>query len=360
MDIKQATKAYESWLGRQMPLLPSDLLLKHRRMAEDPFSFLRATFYFWTVRWAEVCPQLAHTPLVLGVGDLHVENFGTWRDAEGRLVWGVNDFDEACELPFANDLVRLAASALLAVKENHLASASRAVCEAILEGYLAACQQGGRPIVLAERHVWLRELAKSKLRDPFPFWEKLQRWPTVDRLVPAEVKRCLRESMPEPDLPLRVVHRQAGLGSLGRRRFTALAEWRGGMLAREAKQLTTSAWYWQDSRPANRRPRYGEILSRAVRVADPFLKYRPPWLLRRLAPDCSRIELTALPQETAELKLLHAMGWETANIHLGTRGAGKKIQADLRKRPGKWLQKAAGAMVEATLADWKEWRSSQS
>jgi len=32
---------------------------------------------------------------VLAVGDLHVENFGTWRDAEGRLIWGVNDFDES-------------------------------------------------------------------------------------------------------------------------------------------------------------------------------------------------------------------------------------------------------------------------
>ena len=48
---------------------------------------------------------------LLCVGDLHVENFGVWRDAEGRLVWGVNDFDEACEAAFAGDLVRLLASA---------------------------------------------------------------------------------------------------------------------------------------------------------------------------------------------------------------------------------------------------------
>jgi hypothetical protein len=26
-------------------------------------------------------------PRVLGVGDIHLENFGTWRDAEGRMVW---------------------------------------------------------------------------------------------------------------------------------------------------------------------------------------------------------------------------------------------------------------------------------
>ncbi len=32
---------------------------------------------------------------VLAVGDLHVNSFGTWRDAEGRLCWGLDDFDEA-------------------------------------------------------------------------------------------------------------------------------------------------------------------------------------------------------------------------------------------------------------------------
>ena len=55
---------------------------------------------------------------MLGVGDLHVENFGTWRDAEGRLIWGINDFDEACPMPYTIDLVRLAASADLAIKRN--------------------------------------------------------------------------------------------------------------------------------------------------------------------------------------------------------------------------------------------------
>ena len=53
-------------------------------------------------------------PQVLCVGDLHLENFGTWRDADGRFVWGVNDFDEAAAMPFVLDLVRLATSIRLA------------------------------------------------------------------------------------------------------------------------------------------------------------------------------------------------------------------------------------------------------
>ena len=63
-----------------------------------------------------VCPDLANAPSVLAVGDIHLENFGTWRDAEGRLVWGVNDYDEAAEMPYILDLVRLAVSALASSK----------------------------------------------------------------------------------------------------------------------------------------------------------------------------------------------------------------------------------------------------
>ena len=77
-------------------------------MAQDALSFLCATFYRWAQLFPALCAKLARAPKVLGIGDLHVENYGTWRDAEGRLVWGINDFDEACPLPYTNDLVRLA------------------------------------------------------------------------------------------------------------------------------------------------------------------------------------------------------------------------------------------------------------
>jgi len=49
------------------------------------------------------------------------------------------------------------------------------------------------------------------------------------------------------------------------------------------------------------------------------------------------------------------MGWETANIHLGTRKA-RVLQDDLKKRPQGWLLRAAQKMQKAVLADWKEWQ----
>ena len=144
MKIQKATASYEAWLGKQLKILPADLEHKHRAMASDPFPFLRATFYRWMQVWEEVCEDASSAPMVLAVGDLHVENFGTWRDVEGRLTWGINDFDEVAEMPYTVDLVRLATSAHMAIKEAKLQIATRDACTAILEGYLKGLQSGPR------------------------------------------------------------------------------------------------------------------------------------------------------------------------------------------------------------------------
>lgn len=355
MDIKQATTAYEAWLGKQIPLIPADIKLKHQRMADGVFPFLRATFYRWTQLWPENCPELTNTPATLAVGDLHVENFGTWRDSEGRLIWGVNDFDEACEIPYAVDLVRLAVSALLAASETKTSCTPADACASILDGYTEGIQRDGKPFVLEELHHGLRSLALSDLRDPVRFWDKINRWPLADK-VPSNIKSILTGALPEPVSSYRIIHRQAGLGSLGRRRFTLVAQWRGGYIAREAKELVPSAWHWTDKKQSSKFF-YATAIAQAIRVSDPMVFARQQWLVRRLAPDCSRIELTQLPAKRDELKLLRAMGLETANIHLGTPGAAKKIAADLRKRPSRWLFNAARAMEWATIQDWKQWRA---
>ena len=164
---------------------------------------------------------------MLGVGDLHIENFGTWRDREGRLVWGVNDFDEAARIPYTNDLARLAASARLAFGEKRLLCNPDEACEAILAGYLKAATLGGSPFVLAERHGWLSSLAAGDLRDPAAFWQKLEDLSTLRAGLPPLVKTALCHALPEARLACRFVDRQARLGSLGRRHFVAVAEWRG-------------------------------------------------------------------------------------------------------------------------------------
>jgi uncharacterized protein (DUF2252 family) len=354
-SIARSTRDYEAWLASQVRVVKADLQAKHKLMAEDGFSFLRATFYRWAELFPALCPKLARAPRVLGVGDLHVENYGTWRDAEGRLAWGINDFDEACPLPYTNDLVRLATSACLAIEADELALGRGTACRAILEGYVAGLEGGGRAVVLSEHNRWLRDAVTSRLRDPTQFWQKLAARPVL-RDVPMEVRSLLDAALPEPRLELRMVYRQAGLGSLGRPRFTALAEWRGGKVAREAKALLPSAWLWAAGAAGGRRIYCDECVRRAVRAHDPFLRTHGAWILRRLSPYCSRIELRQMPRWRDEDKLLWTMGYELANVHLGTRGASARVRTDLRRHKPKWLRESAEAMADATLTDWKEWQ----
>ncbi len=354
MDIREASVTYERWLGQQLPVLRGDLDLKHRLMTADLFSFFRATFYRWAQLWPETCPESVSAPPVLSVGDLHVENFGTWRDAEGRLIWGINDFDEATVLPYTQDLVRLACSAQLAIRESRLTLSARAGCESIIEGYTESMRTGGGAAVLAERYRWLRELAIARLKDQRPYWEAMRGLRSASNRAQPRVRRLLEAAMPARGLELRFAHRQAGLGSLGRLRLVALANWRGGMVAREAKPLAGSAWNWAHG-GRTQRPRYAQIARGAVRVPDPTLAVHGEWLIRRLAPDCSRIRLASLPRGHDEARLLWMMGWETGNIHLGSPGQHRAILADLARRKNAWLPKAALRMGESVARDWRKW-----
>jgi hypothetical protein len=351
MKISKATDRYESWLGRHLRILDADLRLKHDQMRSAPFPFLRATYYRWAQTWAEICGEAARAPRALAVGDLHVENFGTWRDIEGRLVWGINDFDEAWRLPYTNDLIRLATSALLA----GMGCDRKAGVDAILAGYAESVEACGLPFVLAEHHPVLHRMATARLHDPEAYWTKLRALPELKSEAPAGVVKAIDRMMPERGLRWKTAHRVAGLGSLGRERYVCIADYRGGSVAREAKALAPSACVWAKQGKGTAPIQYQAILDRSVRIPDPFVRLQKRWIVRRLAPDCSRIELAALPQERDEIRLLHAMGWETANIHLGTLKA-SVLQADLKKRPRGWLIEAARRMQKGVLADFEDYR----
>ena len=356
MKVSKATRKFENWLGKRTPLVQTDLDLKHKLMREHPFTFLRATYYRWAQTWPDVCPELARAQIVLAVGDLHVENFGTWRDNEGRLVWGINDFDEAYPMSYANDLIRLAVSADLAIKSGHLKLSSACACKAILSGYIAGLRAGGVPFVLEENHKWLRHAATGELRNPSQFWAKMDRLATAAG-VPKSAKRALESILPGDQY--RTVHRVAGMGSLGGERFVALSTWKGGRIAREAKALAPSAYIWATDQKGSERILYEEIIESAVRDADPLVRVRGRWLLRRLSPDCSRIELTQLPKKVAEERLLWVMGFETANVHLGSESAVNDVRRDVSRRRPDWLHGAMKKMTDSVVEDYEDWCKSR-
>ena len=353
MDILRATADYEGWLGRFMPLVRADLTTKHRLMRAAPFPFMRATFYRWSQLWREHAGDAARARRVLSVGDLHVENFGTWRDTDGRLIWGINDFDEATSLPWTYDLARLAVSVFLAIDGDHLKVRRRSACSAILDGYAAALACGGQPFVLEEEHGWLRKIATAELRDPTVFWAKMSALPPA-RAIDRTAARAITAAMPARDLEIRFARRVAGLGSLGRPRFVGLAIWGGGLVAREAKALAPSAVTWSAG-AADRMLNYQRIINGVVRVPDPSVRVDGRWLVRRLAPHCTRIELSDLPRGSDEERLLNAMGFETGNVHLGTRGARQAIAKQLRALGRRWLDDLAGVLAREIQKEWNRW-----
>jgi len=361
MNVVKATRQFEAWLAKRTPVDQKDLRLKHANMKADVFMFLRATYYRWAQIWPEVCPELARAPHVLAVGDLHVENFGTWRDIEGRLIWGVNDFDEAWPMAYTIDLVRLAVSAHLAVEAGRLPLKREDICGTMLEGYCEAMQEKGCPYVLGEKHQWLRRIAEGELRDPVRFWQKIDALPTLKTECPVSAIDALQHLMPAPGIPFRLTHRTAGLGSLGHSRYVAIADWHGGLIAREAKALVPSSSHWAQTLDSKKNDGpteilYQTIINRAVRCPDPFVQLRGRWIVRRLGPHCSRIELASLRAPDTELRLLHAMGWETANIHLGTPPARKLVLRHLAKQKPRWLHHAAEVMLDAVRSDWEVWK----
>jgi len=355
-NIESVTANYEAWMRNCTTILRSDLQSKHEQMKETAFGFLRGTFYRWAQLWPSVCPNLCGAPKVLAVGDLHVNSFGTWRDAEGRLCWGVDDFDEAWPLAYTNDLVRLAASLKIVIDGGGLSIKLKDGCNAILDGYSNSLREGGCPIVLAEQEQKLGKLGVESFKPPANFWEKLNRLPAIRQPLAKDLKRALEKTLPKVGIEYKVVRRQAGLGSLGQERFVAIAMWEGGFIAREAKSTVPSACSWLSDQAGQHQSWYEKAISSAVRSSDPFQVIDGSWLIRRLSPDSNPIDIQTRPKHSDEGMLLTAMGSEAANVHLGTKSQTKKILKDLKMRKRGWLQNAAVDMAKVLEKDWKRYR----
>ena len=101
---------------------PAAFRAKYRKMARDPHAFYRGTAcLFYNDVTADEDPWADHGAERIWIhGDLHVENFGTYLNSDGRLIFDVNDFDEAYVGRFTWDLQRFAASLALVAWQKAL------------------------------------------------------------------------------------------------------------------------------------------------------------------------------------------------------------------------------------------------
>ena len=185
-----------------------------------------------------------------------------------------------------------------------------------------------------------------ELGDPRTFWPKLEAPPFIEEKLPKGARKALEAALPTPTPRYVVRDRTAGVGSLGRRRLVALAEVGGAPVAREAKARVPPATVWAGMKEAPATP---GLPLQVVRVPDPFFQIRRHWVVRRLSPDCHKINLGALRDEEEQEILLYwiTVGRETANVHLGS-GRKAALRRDVERRAADWLYDASERMAAAT------------
>jgi uncharacterized protein (DUF2252 family) len=224
---------------------PERLALKYRAMHGSALAFLRGTCHLFY----EALPAarvLQGAPAAWTCGDLHVENFGTFRGDNRLVYFDLNDFDEAVLAPCTWDLVRLLASIALAAREVGV-SAREA------RGLLTNCTQAYREALLGGKARWIeRAIAEGMVRELIVGLRRRTRKAFVaGRITARGARRAIRIDRVKT-LPLAagerarwrralqralvsryrdrefrihdVARRVAGTGSLGIARFVALAE----------------------------------------------------------------------------------------------------------------------------------------
>ena len=103
---------------------PERLTLKLAAIAAEPFAFFCGTNHLYA---ASLGSEIAlDAPITYVCGDLHVENFGSFKGDNGLVYFDLNDFDDALVAPFTVDVVRMLSSVLVAAHQYRLSEIGRA------------------------------------------------------------------------------------------------------------------------------------------------------------------------------------------------------------------------------------------
>jgi uncharacterized protein (DUF2252 family) len=243
---------------------PELLRLKVARMAASPFAFFRGTFHLFARdvldRANEALPALATAGAELDlVGDIHSENFGTFKAADGNVHYDVNDFDETTRGRPTFDVARLATSLFLAAREAGLGTGGAVpILLTFLQTYAAEVQRlvkkGGAGLDVAEASPSgeraVDEFVKEKAAAKRPaFIEALteadgprrrfvrgKQYYNLPDDQAAQARRLVEDYRRRPGAPAEpedyyavedVAGRVAGVGSMGRFRYAVLVAGKG-------------------------------------------------------------------------------------------------------------------------------------
>jgi uncharacterized protein (DUF2252 family) len=228
---------------------PQLVALKYQKMQADEsaFTFLRGTCHLFYEDWPTETPLNA-APLTWVCGDLHLENFGTYKGDDRLTYFDINDFDEVALAPCTWELARFLTSVLAAAQSLDLDEPSALkLCDRFLHSYTLALATGQAHTVERETATGMVKdlLVSLKQRDRKSFLDerttlkKGRRQLILDSkhsAIPIDEKNRLMDFMeqwrlqqsdPEFFKVLDLSHRSAGTGSLGIRRYALLVDGHG-------------------------------------------------------------------------------------------------------------------------------------
>ncbi len=388
MDIVSAIRQFNQ--GRE----PERLQLKYRKMRSDPFSFLRGSCHLFY----EQLPRsgvFKNAPPVWSCGDLHLENFGSYKGDNRLAYFDVNDFDEGILAPASWDVVRMLTSLRVGAHSIGLKQQdAQALCSAFLDGYGDALAQGKAYWVEHRTaHGLIRHLLDSlqdrqrkdwlDARTEFKGSNKSRvRRLKVDGQKALPVSDAQRASVvafmagfaKQQDKPgffqvLDVARRVAGTGSLGVDRYVVLVQGKGApdghyLLDLKAAQASSLAGRVKLKQPrwASEAHRIVEVQRRVQAVSMAFLQAVEmdgrPYVLRGLQPVEDRVSLDGARQARADIaQVIHSMGKLVAWGQLRSGGRQGSATADELidfAQGKKWqpkLLEAADTCARQTLAD---------
>lgn len=139
--MNPSTKAILDYNAGRAPLR---LQRKLTMLCNDPFAFFRGTapLFYASLKLSDT---LLNAPSVLACGDLHLENFGSYK-GENRLVYfDLNDFDEACIAPLTFELVRFVSSIFIAAKSLKISGREARELAALFIATYATTIQSTKP-----------------------------------------------------------------------------------------------------------------------------------------------------------------------------------------------------------------------
>jgi uncharacterized protein (DUF2252 family) len=355
MNVIREIRAYNA--GRD----PERLALKYRKMHGDAFAFLRGTCHLFYER----LPRggvFKSAPLTWVCGDLHLENFGSYKGDNRLVYFDVNDFDEAVLAPASWDLVRLLASLWVGADSISISrTETRGLCTALLDAYTSSLTLGKAYWVERETAQGLVRALLDGLRDRprARFLDASTRIKGTKRVLRVEGKKALpaaeaqrvaitdfmamfasAQSDPGFYKVLDVARRIGGTGSLGVDRYVILVQGKGspdGNYLLDLKQSLPSSlaphlkavqprWKTEAHRIVALQRRLQAV---SVAFLQPVFVGEVPYVLRGLQPSEDRVELDRSRQSMGALRqLVGTMGRIVAWAQLRSSGREGSATAD--------------------------------